>query len=55
MTVEDDMRILRFLVNWLAILTVPVWGGFLLLWQLVSEFHRSDVQRCVTGKEWIWE
>ncbi len=52
------MRVLRFLVNWLILLFLPLWGGCVLLgiffYSLILEDDKALRGRAV-GKDWIWK
>lgn len=58
---QDDrrlhMRAVRFTVNWLLFITLPVWGGTLLAGGLGMEWieGRTPVRRAATGKEWLFK
>lgn len=57
------MRIIKFVVNWLLILLMPLWGGLALLLIMAYEtrrtwggkYHQADLEQKVKGKRWLWE
>lgn len=51
------MKPAKLVVNWLCILTLPLWGGFMILLALAVDAikgHR-DVKDALKGKEWLWK
>lgn len=48
------MRPLRFVFNWIAILTLPVWGGMALLYILCVS-PRQINRAVLLGRKWIGE
>ena len=50
------MRLLRIIVNWFLVLSMPIWGGFALLAHSISEIGRDQfVADAMKGKDWIWK
>lgn len=49
------MRPLRFVFNWIAILTLPVWGGWLLLLITWKERNLEHSHAVFTGRKWMGE
>lgn len=53
------MRALRILVNWIAILTMPFWGGVVFMYFFYQElFFKKvgdpEVRAWARGDEWFW-
>lgn len=52
------MRAVRVILNWLIVLTCPVWSIFLMLYCIISDLREGDpaVSRIfLKGAIWIWE
>lgn len=51
------MRLLRFFINWLLILTVPIWGGLVVLIMIVLDLtaNANGMREIAVGKEWLWK
>ena len=47
------LRVARFLVNWLTILTMPLWVWPVFIYCWVFE-EVSDKYEVLTGKKWFW-
>lgn len=47
----------RFLVNWFLILTMPMWGGFLIQFAGFLEAINGGyaVRKTMRGGQWLWE
>ncbi len=50
-------RILRLLVNWTLLLTLPVWGGLVLLVLFLGAVIGGELDPVKTalGRHWFWE
>lgn len=53
------MRVIRFIVNWIAILTVPVWGGIAIFVYMVFVLLSGDTSgglvNSMKGDDWFWD
>lgn len=50
-------RIFIFLLNWMLILTIPVWGGTLLIVMMLLDVIEDDGigRRVLTGKKFLFD
>ncbi len=51
-------RSIVFLVNWLILITLPLWGGSALLFESVCEARRQptgSVRGAMAGRGWLWK
>lgn len=48
------MRVLKAIVNWLAILTLPIWALPYTVFFIVKEFD-EETWKTLSGKRWFWE
>lgn len=44
------MRLLRFLGNWLLIITMPIWAGFM-VWVFILKEREFDI---LLGRRWLF-
>lgn len=56
---ETGKRILKGLVNWIGMLTVPLWGGVVVGVVLIgeafgSEYDRKRFKKWSTGQSWLF-
>jgi hypothetical protein len=51
------MRPIKFIANWLMLVTLPVWGGFAVLFNVLKDASQGNrtAKDMVTGKKWFWE
>lgn len=57
-TWEAQVTLVRLVVNWLLVITLPVWGGTVLAVVAVKDAITKDFlirQALFTGKRWFWE
>ena len=47
-------RVLKVLVNWVAIIFVPLWMPFV-FWYCISTVARHEWRKVFKGNIWIWE
>lgn len=54
---RDHMRPVRILVNLVALVTLPVWGGTVLFATLVYEAwtDRRETVALIKGKKWMFQ
>lgn len=52
------IRILKFIVNWVLILSMPIWGGSVAIYlnyKQATPYERKIFSSCMKGIIWIWE
>lgn len=47
------MRLLRILINLLVVLTIPLWIGFVVVYDIFS--GDSATGELLSGKKWFWQ
>jgi len=52
------MRGLRIVINWIGIITMPVWGGFA-NWYFIAKYlingNDEDIKSWLKGETWIFK
>jgi hypothetical protein len=51
------MRIIKFIFNWIAFTSIPVWGGIFIFITASFDIWRdknNSVRQALNGKEWLF-